>query len=214
MKIAVIGAFGKSGQAIIHEAHQRGHQVLAIAHRDHPEVTLPYDQLLIKDLFDLTKTDLTGVDAVIDAVSAWTPETFAVHTTGISHLAQLLAGTTTRYLKVGGAGTLYINAEHTQMLKDRADYPTDWLPLADALVASLDRLRSYSNLAWTYVTPAFNYDATGAATGHYHVDGENYLATNDDDSYISYADYATGMLDLLENGQYVRQRITLVGGDR
>lgn len=211
MKIAVIGAFGKSGQAIIQEAKQRGHTVLAIAHRDHPEVSLAYDQLLIKDLFDLTREDLADVDAVIDAVSAWTPETFAVHTTGISHLAQLLTGTTTRYLKVGGAGTLYINAEHTKMLKDRADYPADWLPLADVLVASLNRLRSYSNLAWTYVTPAFNYDANGAKTGQYHVDGEDYLATKDEDSYISYADYATGMIDLLENGHYIRQRITLVG---
>lgn len=214
MKFAVIGAFGKSGQAIIREAKQRGHTVLAIAHRDHPDITLGADRLLIKDLFDLTKADLADVDAVIDAVSAWTPATFAVHTTGISHLASLLAGTATRYLKVGGAGTLYINVEHTQMLKDRADYPADWLPLADVLVASLNRLRSYSNLAWTYVTPAFNYDATGAATGHYHVDGEDYLATDDADSYISYADYATGMLDLLESGRYVRQRITLVGGER
>lgn len=214
MKIAVIGAFGKSGQAIIREANHRGHTVLAIAHRDHPEVALKYDQLLIKDLFDLTKNDLAGVDAVIDAVSAWTPETFAVHTAGISHLAQLLTGTTTRYLKVGGAGTLYINAEHTQMLKDRTDYPTEWGPLADALVASLDRLRSYSNLVWTYVTPAFNYDATGTATGQYHVDGEDYRAINDDDSYISYADYATGMIDVLESGKYIRQRITLVGGNR
>lgn len=86
--------------------------------------------------------------------------------------------------------------------------------MADALVASLDRLRSYSNLAWTYVTPAFNYDATGTATGQYHVDGEDYRAINDDDSYISYADYATGMIDVLESGKYIRQRITLVGGNR
>ncbi|MFC6260073.1 NAD(P)-dependent oxidoreductase [Levilactobacillus fujinensis] len=211
MKIAVIGAYGKTGRALIQEATKRGHSVLAIAHRQHDDVT--YDNLLIKDLMDLTATDLAGVEAVVDAVSAWTPETFAIHTTGLSHLAQILSGTETRYLKVGGAGTLYINADHTKMLKDRADYPADWLPLADALVASLSRLRSYSNLAWTYVTPAFNYDADGAATGVYHVDGENYLAKSDADSYISYADYATGMLDIIEQNTYIRQRITLVGGE-
>ncbi|WP_143463557.1 NAD(P)-dependent oxidoreductase [Levilactobacillus enshiensis] len=147
----------------------------------------------------------------MDAVSAWTPATFAVHTDGISHIAQILANTKTRYLKVGGAGTLYINADHTRMLKDREDYPQDWLPLADVLVASLARLRSYSNLAWTYVTPAFNYDAEGSATGNYHIDGEDYLAKNDADSYISYADFAMGILDVLEQQTYIRQRITLVG---
>ncbi|MFD1417825.1 NAD(P)-dependent oxidoreductase [Companilactobacillus keshanensis] len=210
MKIAVIGAYGKTGRALIQEATKRGHSVLAIAHRQHDDIT--YDNLLIKDLMDLTAADLSGLDAVIDAVSAWTPETFAVHTTGLSHLAQILSNTNTRYLKVGGAGTLYINADHTKMLKDRADYPTDWVPLADVLVASLNRLRSYSNIAWTYVTPAFNYDSEGPATGYYHIDGEEYLAKSDDDSYISYADYATGMLDILENNTYVRQRITLVGG--
>jgi len=72
-------------------------------------------------------------------------------------------------------------------------------------------LRSYSNPAWTYVTPAFNYDADGPATGHYQTDGEDYLAENDADSYISYADFATGILDILEQQTYIRQRITLVG---
>jgi len=212
MKIAIIGAYGKTGRAVIQEALRRGHTVLPIAHRKHDQPT--YDNLLIKDLMNLTKADLAGVDAVIDAVSAWTPASFPIHTTGISHMAHLLAGTPTRYLKVGGAGTLYTNSDHTEMLKDREDYPQNLLPLANALVASLTRLRSYSSLAWTYVTPAHNYDATGKATGIYHVDGEEYLAQKDTDSYISYADYATGMLDILEQGTYIRQRITLIGGTK
>ncbi|VDG24734.1 hypothetical protein [Lactiplantibacillus mudanjiangensis] len=33
MKIALIGAFGKTGQAIIEEATKRGHDVLAIGHK-------------------------------------------------------------------------------------------------------------------------------------------------------------------------------------
>lgn len=212
MKIAVIGAFGKTGQAVIKEAQQRGHSIVGIAHKNHEEIDLGVEKLIIKDIMDLTKNDLKGVDAVVDAISAWTPETFYVHTDGISHLAKILKDTDIRYLKVGGAGTLFINSEHTKMLKDRPNYPKDWMPLADALVASLDRLRSYSNIRWTYVTPAFNYDPEGIRTGDYQIDSEEYLATDDSKHYISYADYAVGMIDIIEKGTYIRQRITLVNG--
>ncbi|MFC6175955.1 NAD(P)-dependent oxidoreductase [Companilactobacillus huachuanensis] len=211
MKIAVIGAFGKTGRAVIKETQSRGHEVLAIAHKNHEEIDLSVEQLLIKDIMDLTTNDLKGVDAVVDAISAWTPETFYVHTDGISHLANILKGTNIRYLKVGGAGTLFINSEHTKMLKDRSNYPKDWLPLADVLVESLRRLRSYSDIRWTYVTPAFNYDPEGIRTGKYQVDGEEYRAKDDSKNYISYADYAVGMLDIIEHESYIRQRITLVG---
>ena len=210
VKLVVLGAYGKSGQAIINAASERGHEILAVAHRRHDEITLPTKHILIKDLMELTVADIDSYDAVIDAVSAWTPATFSVHTDGISHLAKLLRQTNTRYLKIGGAGTLYINEMHTKQLKDRDNYPVEMLPLADVLCESLDRLRSYSDLAWTYVTPAFNYDPDGIATGKYRIDGEEFLATSDDDSYISYADFATALLDIIESKSYIRQRITLV----
>lgn len=210
LKIVVLGAYGKSGQTIINAAEKRGFDVLGVAHRQHPEIDLGTTQVLIKDLMSLTKADLQGYDAVIDAVSAWTPETFSIHTDGISHLANLLRNSKTRYLKIGGAGTLYTNLSHTKQLKDRANYPTEMLPLADVLCESLNRLRSYSDLNWTYLTPAFNYDPEGKATGKYRIEGEEFLATNDDDSYITYADFATATLDILEAKTYIRQRITLV----
>ncbi|CAJ1187950.1 NAD(P)-dependent oxidoreductase [Companilactobacillus nantensis] len=210
MRLVVLGAYGKSGQAIINAASERGHEVLAVAHRRHDDITLPTKHILIKDLMELTFDDIAGYDAVIDAVSAWTPSTFSVHTDGISHLANLLRTTNTRYLKIGGAGTLYINKIHTKQLKDRENYPAEMLPLADVLCESLNRLRSYSDLAWTYVTPAFNYDPDGVATGKYRIDGEEFLDTSDDDSYISYMDFATALLDIIESKSYIRQRITLV----
>ncbi|VDG24735.1 NAD(P)-dependent oxidoreductase [Lactiplantibacillus mudanjiangensis] len=106
--------------------------------------------------------------------------------------------------------TLYTNDQHTEQVMDRPEYPKKWLPLANALRDTLVKLRTYSDLAWTYVTPALTYDVTGIATGKYHIEGEE-LTTTDDKSYISYADYATGMIDLIEQHTHVRQRITLVG---
>lgn len=209
MKIAVIGAYGKSGRAIIAAAERHGHTTLAIGRTKHDA---NFKNFLIKDLMALTKVDLAGYDAIIDATSAWSPETFFLHTDGISHIANLLRGTKTRLLKVGGAGTLYLDETHTRMLKDRSDYPADLLLLANVLVASLARMRSYSDLAWTYVTPAHNYDVDGLETDEFHIDGEEYLAEKDEDSYISYADFAEGVVSILEQNAYVRQRITIVGG--
>lgn len=208
MKIAIIGAYGKSGRALVSAAEKHGHTVLAIGRHPHnPQ----FAHFLIKDLMQLTTADLAGYDAVIDATSAWTPATFSLHTDGVSHIANLLRGTQTRYLKIGGAGTLYLNNSHTKMLKDRSDYPQKLMPLVNALVASLARIRSYSDVKWTYVTPAFNYDPDGTETGKFRVAGEEYQASSDDDSYISYADFAIGMIQIIEQGTYIRQRITLVG---
>jgi uncharacterized protein YbjT (DUF2867 family) len=80
MRIAVIGAFGKAGSLIAEEAISRGHDVTAIARRKHDD---RFAKLIEKDLMDLTRDDLTGFDAVVDAASAWTPDTFHIHTDGI-----------------------------------------------------------------------------------------------------------------------------------
>lgn len=65
---------------------------------------------------DLTRADISGMDAEVDAVGAWDPMNEAVHYQGLLHVIQLLTGTPTRYLKVGGANTLYINYQHTKIL--------------------------------------------------------------------------------------------------
>ncbi|MBT2725319.1 hypothetical protein [Bacillus sp. ISL-46] len=65
---------------------------------------------------DLTKEDIAGYDAIIDGVIAWVPETFYVHTDGVSHIANLLDSSNTRYIKIGGTGTLFINKENTKTI--------------------------------------------------------------------------------------------------
>ena len=71
MKIAVIGANGKSGTLVVREAVERGHEVTAIMRSEHPTQA---QHTLIKDVFALTRSDLSGFDAVVDAFGAWTPE--------------------------------------------------------------------------------------------------------------------------------------------
>lgn len=218
MNIMVIGAYGKAAQLIIEQAVKRGHHVIGIAHRKHRDRS--FESILIKDMRELTKEDLKGIDAVVDAVGAWTRETQTVHYQGLLHVVQLLQGTKTRYLKVGGANTLFVNKEHTKILQQLPMYyPGRMQELCDAHRKGLEILRTFSDVRWTYVTPAYKFAPFGPYTGHYHVEGEEFVpaAGNDPDNghddYISYADYAKGVIDMIENGNYVRQRITLVSGD-
>lgn len=207
MKISVIGAYGNAGNLIAKEAERKGHEVTAIVRQKRND---DFKHILEKDLMSLTKENLKEFDAVVNAVSAWTEETFDIHTTGLSHLANLLEDTDTKLLMVGGAGTLYINKEHSLQVMDQPDFPNEIKPLGKALGANLNRLRSFSNLRWTYVTPAFELDVNGARTGKYIIGGEEYFTNEKGESYISYEDFAIAFVKIIEN-DYVRRRISVIG---
>ena len=107
MKIAVVCANGKAGQLIVKEAVDRGLDVTAVVKGDNKSAA---QNVIVKDLFDLTAADLADFDAVVDAFGAWTPETLPQHSTSLAHLCDILSGTDTRLLVVGGAGSLDVYA--------------------------------------------------------------------------------------------------------
>lgn len=209
MNIIVLGAFGKSGRELVKAAESRGHKVLAVAHRKHEGVTFTHE--LIKSSTALTAADIADYDVIIDAISAWTPETFPIHNATATNIAHLLAGTNKHYIKIGGAGTMFINPEHTQYLRDWEDFPKANIPLAEALISNLNRIRSFSNITWTYVTPAFNYDFDGAFTGAYEVHGEDMPLSKLVASNVSYADLASAIISIAEEHKFTRQRILIQG---
>ena len=218
MEIIVIGAYGKAGSRIIREAVKRGHNVIGIAHRKHSG----FDQknITIKDMMDLNHADIKNVDVIVDAVGAWTPDTEVVHYQGLLHILELIKNTSIHYLKVGGANTLYIDKAHQHTLQELPLYYPDYMQdLCAAHAEGLRILRTFSNVNWTYVTPTYNFDPSRRAVGHYRVSGEEFKPAkskdpNDGtDDYITYDDYAKGMLDIIEQNKYIRQRITLVSGN-
>ena len=147
---------------------------------------------------------------VIDAFGAWTPETLPQHGTSLKHLCDILSGTKTRLLVVGGAGSLYVNAEHTAQVMDGADFPDAFKPLASNMGKALDELRSRTDVIWTYISPAGDFQADGAKTGKYILAGEELTLNSKGESVISYADYAVAMVDEAVNGDHLRQRISVV----
>ncbi len=207
MKLAVVCANGRVGKLIVQEALDRKLDVTAIVRGENRTATASVIQ---KDLFDLTASDLDGFDVVIDAFGAWTPETLPQHGTSLKHLCDILSGTKTRLLVVGGAGSLYVNAEHTAQVMDGSDFPDAFKPLASNMGKALDELRSRTDVIWTYISPAGDFQADGAKTGKYILAGEELTLNSKGESVISYADYAVAMVDEAVNGNHLRQRISVV----
>ena len=207
MKIAVVCANGKAGKLIVKEAMDRNLDVTAIVRGENRTAA---KQALVKDLYDLTKEDLQGYDVVIDAFGAWTEDTLPLHSASLKHLCDILSGTNVRLLVVGGAGSLYVNPEHTAQVMDGPDFPDVFKPLAKAQGKALDELRKRDDVRWTFLSPAGDFQAEGERTGKYILGGEELTLNEQGESIISYADYAIAMIDEALKGNHIRQRISVV----
>lgn len=204
MKIAVIGANGKEGSLIAKEAENRGLEVTSIVRSAEKSVT---DKYLVRDVYDITSEDLAGFDAVVDALGFF-GEMVKEYVPSTQHLINILKNSTVRLLVVGGAGSLYMNPEHTEQLFQGADFPAAVKPLSEQMGKALDLLKR-SDLNWTYISPAADFDHNGARTGKYVVAGEEFTTDENDQSKISYADYAIAMVDEIENAKHKNERISV-----
>ena len=207
MKIAVVAANGKAGSLIVKEAVARGFEVTAIVRGENKTVA---QQVLQKDVFDLTADDVIGFDAVVDAVGALTADTVHMVPDAAKHLATILKDSQTRLLVVGGAASLYVNPERTLTVADVTEFPAEVLPVLNAHKEALEALRQVDDVNWTYVSPAGDFQADGERTGRYILGGEELVLNSKGESVISYADYAAGMIDEIASGDHLKARISLV----
>ena len=206
--IAVVAADGRVARKVITEAVNRGWDVTAFGRKD--ENTGDAQTYVKKDILDLTREDLEGFDAVVDAFGAWTPETFHLHGETLQHLLDILAGTDVRLVYVGGAGSLYVNPEHTLQVYQTPDFPAEFVPLATAQVGTLAQIRPVKDVKWTYISPAGDFQADGERTGEYILAGEELVLNDRGVSIISYADYAIALVDEIESGNHIQERISVV----
>lgn len=209
MKIAIIGASGRQGALLVLEALRRGMDVTAIV-RDASAISFPEARVLEKDIFDLTTKDIAPFDVLISAFGTWTD--MSLHSRVMRHLCGILQGhENVRFLVVGGAGSLYLDPEHTRQLKDAPDFPEKWLPVANAMSDALDILRDSEGVNWVYVSPAAEFVFEGPLTGKYKLGGEEFMTDAGGQSRISYADYAVAMIDEAEQNRHSKERISVIG---
>lgn len=211
MKIALFGATGHIGHAILDEALSRGHDMTAIV-RD-PSL-LSHDGAHLKVVTgDVTRPEswqdaVAGADVVIASLSArrdGAPDSIPANAAILlEHLPQT---DVKRLLWVGGAASLE-TAPGVRVIDD-PHFPDAWKPEANGQAKALDVFRaSKSNLEWTYVSPAGLLE-DGARTGKYRVGGDQLLVDANGKSHISVADFAAALLDRAEKNDARRQRITL-----
>ena len=207
MKIAVVAANGKAGKLIVEEAVNRGIDVTAIVRGENKTVA---PKAIVKDLFDLTGEDLSGFDVVVDAFGNWTPEAIDLIPAATVHMAKVLTGTNIRLVVVGGAGSLYVDPEHTKTVVDVTPFPEAAMPVVNGHRKALEELRKFDNVNWTYVSPAGDFQPDGERTGKYILGGEELVLNSKGESVISYADYAVAMVDEIESGKHIKERISVV----
>ena len=207
MKIAVLAANGKLGSLIVKEAVERGNDVTAITRDINKTVAKNF---IKRDILDLTENDLKDFDVVITAFGAWTEDTLPLHKTTVEHLANILANKNTRFLVVGGAGSLYTDESLTTQLFTTPDFPADYYPIASNQAKGLDVLRKRNDVKWTYISPAAEFVYDAERKGEYQLSGEVFTVNVEGKSEISYADYAIAMVDEAEKGNHINQRISVL----
>lgn len=210
MKIALIGATGYVGSAILQEALARGHAVTALV--KHPEKVPTQDgvRAVGTDVLaaDALAAQLGGHDAVISAFSGHAQgDVLGYYLQGMSSIvaATKRAGVP-RLLVVGGAGGLEV-APGVQLL-DTPAFPAEWKATAEGARQALARLREETELDWTVLAPSAHLEP-GARTGRFRLGADSLLADADGESHVSLADYAVAMIDELEKPAHSRTRFTV-----
>jgi len=211
MQIALFGATGHIGRAILDEALARGHDVTAVV-RDPARLDLRHDRLSIAT-GDVARPE-TWLDAVRGSAAAVAslsarrdgdPDSLPANARTL--LQQLPQAGVQSLVWVGGAGSLE-TAPGVRVV-DNPDFPAAWKPEAEAQARALEIFRaSTSPLAWTYVSPAALIE-DGERSGHYRTGGDRLLTDASGVSRISVADYAVALLDRVEKGDAPRRRITV-----
>ena len=207
MKIAVISSNGRVAKKIIDIAQDRKLQVTGFSSNENKSNVKHFVR---KNIFELQKSDLEGFDVVVDAFGVWDVNKMDQHITSLRHLCDLLSGTRTRLIVVGGAGSLYLDKTHTTTVMDDPEFPKEYMPVASNMKIALDELRQRNDVKWTYISPAAEFDPNGITTGHYKLGGEELILNSHGKSYISYGDYATALVDEIQNQNYNQQRISVV----
>ena len=210
MKIALIGATGFVGKAVLEELLNRDHQVRALQRDTTKLPARPGLDVRAVDVLaggDLA-AELQGVDAVVSAFNAgWAnPNLHDDFLRGSDAIADAARQAGVRLIVVGGAGSLFVAPG--QQLVDSPAFPAEWKQGALAAREALTRLRAdTTTLDWTFVSPAMHL-APGARTGQFRLGGEEPVFDAKGESHISVEDLAVAIVNELEAPQHRRARFT------
>ena len=210
-RISVFGGTGYAGGHIVAEAAQRGHTVTSVSRRvpDQQVDGVDYLEGSLLDA-DTRAKALADADVVVVTVAPRGDMAGSVHP-GIAALAADAERAGVRIGVIGGAGSLHVT-EGGPRLFDTPDFPAEYRPESLEMADVLDDFRAApESLDWFYLCPpaAFGGFAPGEARGSYRVGGEVLLTDDEGNSFIGGADFATAVVDEIEQPSHRRARFTV-----
>ncbi|GAA1714265.1 SDR family oxidoreductase [Isoptericola hypogeus] len=208
MKIAVLGATGRTGRLVVQEARRRGHHVVAVVRDPVRLGDLAPDDVATADGLDRAAVGaaLTGVDAVVSALGPVTGSTPGVQ----GELTEVLLDAAR---EAGVHRAVVVTA--SGWVDDGDDPLSRYLakPIlaralrdANAGFARSEAAVRASDLDWTIVRPPMLRD--GAARGGYHERRDGNVRWR---WSIRRADLATAVCDLLDDPTAVGATVSVAG---
>ncbi|MDU9393295.1 NAD(P)-dependent oxidoreductase [Pseudomonas sp. zfem002] len=210
MNIAIIGASGFIGSALLGEALLRGHQVTALVRTPQRLASRPGLQAVACDVYDGAALPalLRDYDAVLVALRGQGEnDTGSHYMSGFRTLLQAArTAAVKRLLVVGGGGSLEV-APGVELL-DAPGFPEEYRGPAEGPRDALRLLRTETELDWTMLCPGALIEA-GERTGRFRLGLDQLLVDEQGFSRISVEDFAVAMIDELERPAHSRRRFTV-----
>ncbi len=155
MNLAVIGATGYVGDAVVRELAARGHDVTAFARNTGKVFAAPNVRAVAADVTAADfATQLAGFDGVVSAFNpGWTnPNIGRDFRAGYAAILAAAKSAGVPYLLiVGGAGSLYV-APGLQVI-DTPEFPKEIYDGANAARELLRDLQARDDLNWSFISP-------------------------------------------------------------
>ena len=211
-RVTVLGGTGYAGSAIAAEAASRGHEVTALD-RSRPEPPVPGVRHVEGDAMDdaTLSSVIEGADVVVAALSPRGPLAGSFRDV-YRVVARLTDAAGARLFVVGGYSSLRPAPGAARFVSDMSRIPERMHPeiLAGAALITDDLPATPSTLDWTFVSPPLGFGAwvPGERLGRYRL-GDDVAIQPDDGGAISAADYALGLVDLIERDDHHRAQVNL-----
>ena len=210
MKIAIIGATGFVGSAILNELANRNHNITAIARNPKETSNATW---IATDIFnvDALADVLKGHDVIINAYNpGWTnPNIYDDFLAGSKAIQEAVKKSgVKRFITIGGAGSLFV-APDLQAV-DTPDFPKEIYPGASAARDYLNIIKEEKDLDWAFFSPAIEMHPgiTTGKTGKYRLGTDNPVFNDEGRSILSGEDVAVVLADEIENPKHHQVRFT------
>jgi putative NADH-flavin reductase len=210
MKIALIGASGFVGSAVLEEAVSRGHTVVALVRNPDKVEKSSHVTARRVDVNDTQAlaTAIGDADVVISAFVGprGDPDQYTKHRAGSASIIEAAKAAGKRLIVVGGAGSLYA-PDGTQFV-DSDQFPKEYKNEARAARDVLDDIKTETALDWTFLSPAFVLKP-GERTGKFRLGTNSPIFDDKGESAITAADLAIALIDEAEQPKHTRKRFTV-----